>query len=162
MVNVHSPVRKGSLVNQDGQFEIRGLIARGNTNIAVKAAGRPMGEELDGGLEVDLPSLIDFCKHILTETGTLPKWFFFGVIVDASHSQLVTYFSPSRENFFSDIYNYIKENLAGNLPMADTETVVKNFFENNPDYLFNYSIIPLDSLLAGSMGGRMESTDIRF
>lgn len=162
MINVYSPVRMGSLVNQDGQFEIEGLIARGGTNIAIKAAEKQEGEELDGGLEVDLPSLIEFCKNILLETGTLPKWYFIGVIVDTSHSQLITYFSPTKENFFSEIYNYIKEKLAGNLPMADTETVVKQFFENNRDYLFNYRIIPIESLLTGSMGGKAETTDIRF
>ncbi len=162
MINVHHPVRKGSLVNQDGQFEIQGLVARGSTNIAVKAVGTQGGDELDGGMEVDLPSLIDFCKHILMETGDLPKWFFIGVIIDASHSQLMTYFSPNKESFFSDIYQYIKGNLAGDLPMMDTETVVKNFFESNRDYLFNYQMIPLESFLTGSKGGKVDSTDIRF
>jgi hypothetical protein len=113
-------------------------------------------------MEVDLPSFIDLCKHVLIETGTLPKWFFFGVIVDAPHSQLLTYFSPSKERFFSDIYKYIKENLAGDMPMADTETVVKLFFERNRDYHFNYLMIPLDSLITGSAGGRADSLDIRF
>jgi hypothetical protein len=162
MINVHSPVRKGSLVNQDGQFEIQGLIARGNENIAIRAAGKQRDDELNGGIEVDLSSLINFCKRILVETGALPKWFFFGVIVDASHSEIHTYFSPSKEKFFSDIYKYIKENLAGNLPMADTESVVKTFFENNRDYLFNYMIIPLESILTGSLGGQSDTTDIRF
>lgn len=162
MINVHSPVSKGSLVNQDGQFEIQGLIARGSKDIAVTAAEKSRGGELTGGIAVDLPSLIDFCKRILVETGTLPKWFFIGVIVDASRSQIMTYFSPNKEGFFSDIYNYIKENLAGNLPMADTEMVVKNFFENNRDYLFNYIVITLDTLLTGSTGGKAEPTDIRF
>lgn len=162
MINVYRPVKKGSLVNQEGQFEIEGLIARGGTSIVVKAAGKQKGEELDGGMEVDLPSLIDFCKHIMVETGALPKWFFIGVIVDAAHGQVQTYFSPEKEKFFSDIYNYIKENLARNLPMADTEMVVKTFFENNRDFLFNYRIIPLESLLSGSLGGQAEPTEIRF
>lgn len=162
MINLHSPVKKGSLVNRDGQFDIQGLIARGGTNIALKASGNPWGEELNGGMEVDLPSLIDFCKHLLVETGTLPKWFFIGVIVDAEQSQILTYFSPSKEKFFSDIYNYIKEHLMRDVPMADTETVVKTFFENNRDYLFNYMTIPLESLLGGSLGGQAEPTDIRF
>ena len=162
MINLHFPVDRGKIVNQDGAFEIDGMIVRGGEYVAVKATGKPHGEELSGGMEMDLPSLSNLCKRILIETGALPKWFFIGVIVDASHSQLMTYFSPSKEQFFSDLYNYIKENLAGNLPMADTESVVKNFFENNRDYLFHYLMIPVDSLFTGSTSGGLEQTDIRF
>lgn len=162
MISLHMPVNRGKIVNQDGQFDINGIIVRGGEYVAVKVTGKPNGEELSGGIEMDLPSLTNFCKRILLEAGTLPKWLFIGVIVDASHSQLTTYFSPSKEKFFSDLYNYIKENLASNVPMADTESVVKNFFDNNRDYLFSYQVIPIDSLITGLTSGRMEQTDIRF
>lgn len=162
MINLHSPVTRGKIVNQDGQFAISEMIVRGGEHVVVKATGTQDGEELPGGMEMDLPSLIDFCKRVLIETGTLSKWFFIGVVVDANHSQLRTYFSPSKEIFFSDIYNYIKEDLLENLPMADTETVVKNFFENNLDFHFDYIIIPLDTLLSGSIGGKLAHTDIRI
>ncbi len=162
MINVHSPVKRGSIVDEDRQFSISGMIVRGGGNVAILATSEQGGEEISSGMEVDLPSFIDLCKRVLVETGTLPKWFFFGVIVDAPHSQLLTYFSPSKEKFFSDIYYYIKENLAGDLPMAGTETVVKNFFERNRDYHFNYQMIPLDSLITGSAGGRADTLDIRF
>lgn len=162
MISVYSPVKHGFIVNQDGQFDIRELIVRGNTNLAVRAAGQQGREELAGGIDVDLPSFVEFCKRVLVETGAMPKWFFIGVIVDSNHSQLLTYFNPSKEKFFSDIYNFIKENLAGNLPMAETETVVKHFFESNPDYHFSYLMIPLDALLTGSAGGWVEQTDIRI
>lgn len=162
MINLHSPVTRGKIVNQEGEFQIDGMIVRGGEMVAIKATGKPGGEELSGGIEMDLHSLTNLCKHILIETGILPKWFFIGVIVDASRSQLMTYFSPSKEKFFSDIYNYIRENLAENLPMADTESVVKDFFENNRDFLFSYRIVPIDSIVTGSNSGRMEQTDIRF
>ena len=162
MINLHCPVSKGKIVNQDGQFSIGEMVVRGGDQVVVKATSKQDGEELSGGIEMDLLSLINFCKRVLIETGGLPKWFFIGVIVDASQSQIMTYFSPNKEKFFSDIYHYIEENLAGDLPMADTETVVKNFFENNRDYHFDYIIIPLDSLLAGSIGGKVAETDIRF
>lgn len=162
MISVHSPVKQGSIVNQGSQNDISGIIVRGGVNVAVMGASAQGGEEIASGLEVDLPSFIDFCKRVLMETGTLPKWFFFGVIVDAPHSQLLTYFSPSKEKFFSDIYNYIKGQLSGDLPMADTETVVKSFFDNNRDFHFNYMMIPLDSLITGSGSGRVEPIDIRF
>ena len=162
MINLHCPVNKGKIVNQEGQFTISEMVVRGGENVVVKAISQQSGEELAGGIEMDLLSLTNFCKRVLIETGTLPKWFFVGVIIDASHSQLMTYFSPNKEKFFSDIYNYIKENLVENLPMTDTETVVKTFFENNRDYHFDHIIIPLDSLFTGSIGGRVEQTDIRF
>jgi hypothetical protein len=162
MIKVSSPVKKGSLVNQDGQFAMNGLIARGNTNIVIKAAGKPRGEELDGGMELDLDSLVEFCKRVMIETDALPKWLFIGVIVDAAQSEILTYFSPNKQKFFSDIYNHIKNHLAPNLPMADTEMVVKTFFEDHHDYLFNYKVIPLETLLTGSDGGKGEKTDIRF
>ncbi len=162
MINVHSPVKQGSMMGQDSPYPISGMIIRGGGNVAILATSEQGGEEISSGMEVDLPSFIDLCKRVLVETGTLPKWFFFGVIVDAPHSQLLTYFSPSKEKFFSDIYNFIKENLAGDLPMAGTETVVKNFFERNRDYHFNYLMIPLDSLITGSAGGKADSLDIRF
>jgi hypothetical protein len=162
MINVHSPVKRGSIANQDSKFDISGMIVRGDANVAIMATSEQSGEEISSGMEIDLPSFIDLCKRILIESGTLPKWFFIGVIVDAPHSQLLTYFSPSKEKFFSDIYHYIKEYLAGDLPMADTETVVKNFFESNRDFHFNYMMIPLDSLITGSGSGRVEPLDIRF
>ncbi len=149
-------------MEEDREYSISGMIVRGGGNVAILATSEQGGEEISSGVEVDLPSFIDLCKRVLVETGTLPKWFFFGVIVDAPHSQLLTYFSPNKVKFFSDIYNYIKENLPGDLPMAGTETVVKNFFDRNRDYHFNYLMIPLDSLLTGSAGGRVESQDIRF
>ncbi len=149
-------------MGEDHPIPISGMIVRGGADVAILATSEPVGEEIPSGMEVDLTSFNDLCKRVLIETGTLPKWFFFGVIVDAPHSQLLTYFSPSKEKFFSDIYNYIKENLAGDLPMAGTETVVKNFFERNRDYHFNYLMIPLDSLLTGSAGGIVDSLDIRF
>ncbi len=161
MINVHSPVKRGTMVSQDSQYNISGMVVRGGANVAVMGMLVQSGEEIPSGMEVDLPSFIDLCKRVLVESGTLPKWFFFGVIVDAPHSQLLTYFSPSKEKFFSDIYKYIQENLAGNLPMADTETVVKNFFENNRDFHFNYLMIPHDSLITGSGSGRVEPLDIR-
>jgi hypothetical protein len=46
--------------------------------------------------------------------------------------------------------------------MADAETVVKTFFDNNRDFHFNYLMIPLDSLITGSGSGKVEPTDIRF
>ena len=162
MINVHSPVKRGSIVSQDSQYDINGMIVRGGENVSVMVTSTSSGDEISSGMEIDLPSFIDLCKRVLIESGTLPKWFFFGVIVDATHSQILTYFSPSKEKFFSDIYNYIKENLAGNLPMADTETIVKNFFENNRDFHFNYMMIPLDTLITGSGSGRVETLDIRF
>jgi hypothetical protein len=162
MVNVHRAIKQGTIVNQENQYDIDGILIRGGENVAILATSKQSGEEISSGLEVDLPSLIDFCKHVLIETGTLPKWFFFGVIVDAPHSQLLTYFSPGKEKFFSDIYKYIKENLADDLLMADTETVVKNFFERNRDYHFNYLMIPLDSLITGSAGNKVDTLDIRF
>lgn len=162
MINVHSLVKRGSIVNQDRQYKIDNMIVRGGENVSFFATVEQTGEELSSGMEVDLPSFIDFCKRVLVESGTLPKWFFFGVIVDAPHSQLLTYFSPSKEKFFSDIYNSIKENLGEDLPMAETETVVKNFFERNRDYHFNYLVIPLDSLLTGSADRRVNPLDIRL
>jgi len=162
MINVHSPVKRGSIVSQDRQYDISGMIVRGGANVAVMATSALSGDEISSGMEIDLPSYIELCKRVLMESGTLPKWFFFGVIVDAPHSQILTYFSPNKEKFFSDIYNYIKENLEGNLPMADTETVVKNFFEINHDFHFNYIMIPLDTLISGSGSGRVEPLDIRF
>ncbi len=162
MINVHSPVKRGSMVSQDSQYDISGMVVRGGANVAVMTTSAQSGEEISSGLEIDLSSFIELCKRVLLESGTLPKWFFFGVIVDATHSQLLTYFSSSKEKFFSDIYQYIQENLARNLPMADTETVVKNFFENNRDFHFNYLMIPLDSLITGSGSGRVEPLDIRF
>ncbi len=162
MINVHSPVKRGSMMGQDNPYPISGMIVRGGADVAILATSEQDGEEISSGMELDLPSFIDLCKRVLVETGTLPKWFFFGVIVDAPHSQLLTYFNPSKEKFFLDIYNSIKENLAGDLPMAGTETVVKNFFEGNRDYHFNYLMIPLDSLITGSASGRVDALDIRF
>ncbi len=162
MINLHSPVKQGFIVNQDGQFEINGLIIRGSTNVALKALHKQDGEELSGGMELDLPSMIDFCKRVLIETEALPKWFFIGVIIDARHGQLLTYFSPTKEKFFSDIYSFIQENLKRDLPLEDTEMVVKEFFDHNLDYRFSYIVVPLDSLLSGSAGGREDLTDIRL
>jgi hypothetical protein len=162
MINVHSPVKRGSIVDQERQQNIHEMIARGAGNVTILATSVQGGDEISSGLEIDLPSFIDFCKSVLVETGTLPKWFFFGVVVDAPRSQLLTYFSPSKEKFFSDIYKSIKENLTSNLPMADKEMIVKNFFEGNRDYHFNYLMIPLDSLIKGSADTGAESLDIRF
>jgi hypothetical protein len=161
MINVHSPVKRGSIVNRDQQYDIRDMVVRGGENVVIMATSK-QSEEISSGIEIDLPSLIDLCKRVLLESGTLPKWFFFGVIVDAPRSQILTYFSPSKENFFSDIYNDIKEHLAGDLPMADTETVVKNFFERNRDFYFNYKMIPHDSLFTGSSGATASPLDIRI
>ena len=161
MINVHSPVKRGSIVNRDQQYEIRDMVVRGGEKVAILATSK-QSEEISSGIEIDLPSLIDLCKRVLFESGTLPKWFFFGVIVDAPRSQILTYFSPSKEKFFSDIYNDIKEHLAGDLPMADTEMVVKNFFERNRDYYFNYLMIPHDSMFTGSSGATTNPFDIRI
>jgi hypothetical protein len=147
---------------QESQYDISGMIIRGGENVGVLVTSAQSGEEISSGMEIDLASFNELCKRVLIESGTLPKWFFFGVIVDAPHSQLLTYFSPSKEKFFLDVYKYIKEYLVGNLPMADTETVVKNFFENNRDFHFNYMMIPLDSLITGLGSGRVEPLDIRF
>jgi hypothetical protein len=162
MIDLHSPVKIGFLVNQNGRFPIQEIIVRGSTQVAVNAASQPGGEELPGGMDIDLPSFIDFCKHALLETGTLPRWFYIGVILDADHSQLRTYFSPNKQQFFSDIYNSIKEELAVDLPMADTETVVKEFFEYSMGYRFHYQVIPLETLLSGSKGGKAYQTDVRL
>jgi hypothetical protein len=162
MINVHSPVKQGSMMNLDRQYEINELVVRGSASVEILATIEQNEEELSSGMEVDLPSLIELCKRILVESGTLPKWFYIGVVVDAPRSQLLTYFSPDKDKFFSDIYNYIKEHLADNLPMSDTETVVKIFFERNREYYFNYMVIPLDSLITGSESGRAGSSDIRF
>ncbi|HVN56067.1 MAG TPA: hypothetical protein VMT46_17175 [Anaerolineaceae bacterium] len=163
MIYVHSPVKKGFFLNQNGQFPIDELIARGNTSdMEIQARSKESGEELSSGMGMDLSSLIEFCKQILVETGALPKWFLLGVVIDADHSRLLTFFSPSKERFFSDIYNYIKEYLPINLSMADTETVVKEFFDRSQGFRFDYKMIPLDSLLAGSMGGKVEQTDLRL
>lgn len=162
MINVHSPIKRGSIVKQESQYDISGMIVRGGENVGVMVTNAQGGEEISSGMEIDLASFIDFCKRVLIESGTLAKWFYFGVIVDTPHSQLLTYFSPSKEKFFSDIYNYIKGQLSGDLPMADTETVVKNFFDNNRDFHFNYMMIPLDSLITGLGSGRVEPIDIRF
>lgn len=84
MINLQCPVNRGKMVNQDGQFAIREMIVRGGETVALKATSKESGEELSGGIELDLLSLT------------------------------------------------------------------------------NYLMIPLDSLLTGSVGGRADSLDIRF
>lgn len=91
MINVHSPVKRGSIVKRDRQYGIRDMVVRGGDNIAISAISKQSEEEISSGIEIDLPSLVDLCKRVLIESGTLPKWFFVGVIVDAPRSQIITY-----------------------------------------------------------------------
>ncbi len=56
MINVHSPVKRGSIVEEDRKYNISGMVVRGGGNVAILAMSEQTGDEISSGMEVDLPS----------------------------------------------------------------------------------------------------------